>query len=243
MTLQIDDLTMRFGGINALQGLSLDLPDDDLIGVIGPNGAGKSTLLNVVTGTFRPTEGRIRYEGEDITGWSTRRLARRGIVRSWQAGRLFESLTVEDNVLVGAHVIRSTRRARAVVAEALERFDLGHAAKRVVTELSLPERRRVVLARLMVTRPRLMMLDEPFAGLEHEEKVDFARTVADLARTAGVRVVLIEHDVRLVVSLSTHLVVLSTGRLLASGRPEEVIADEQVKKEYLGYLDLEYVDD
>lgn len=242
MTITIEDMTVEFGGVRALNDLRLELPDVDLAGIIGPNGAGKSTLLNVITGAQKPTRGKILLDDRDITGWSTRRLAAAGVVRSWQAGRLFTSLNVRDNVLVGAHLIKGTHEARLMVDETLKRFDLHRAGERLVHELSLPERRRVVLARLMVTRPQWMLLDEPFAGLEKAEKIDFAVTVADLARTGGARVVLIEHDVRLIVSLASHLIVLRTGELLAEGPPDSVVADEQVKRDYLGYLDKEYSD-
>lgn len=234
--LTIRDLVVQFGGVRAIDSLSVTVPDVALVGVIGPNGAGKSTLLNAVTGTIRPQAGTIHLGDTELTGRSQVAIARSGIGRTWQAGRLFPSLTVAENVMIGAHRYRRRSEAAAQVAMWVDRLMLGSVQNRMVGELPLGQRRRTVLARALVGRPQVLLLDEPFAGMQRAEKAELAAVVRELAETEDSQVVLIEHDVRLVMETVQHLIVMRRGSLLADGTPESVAADAAVQEEYLGSI-------
>jgi branched-chain amino acid transport system ATP-binding protein len=252
--LKLDGLSIRFGGIRALSDVSFAVGQGELVSVIGPNGAGKTSLLNCVSGRYRPTEGRVLFEGRDITHLSPHRRAAIGIGRTFQNLALFGHMTVLDNILVGRHHLmrnnfltgglywlggaqREELAHRREVEDIIDFLEIEHVRKAVAGTLSYGLRKRVELARAMALKPRLILLDEPMAGMNLEEKEDMARYIVDLNEEWGMTVVMIEHDMGVVMDISQRVVVLDFGRKIAEGLPEEVLADEHVKRAYLGLED------
>lgn len=250
ISLSVRKLDVRFGALRALSDVSLTLDGPGTIGLIGPNGAGKTTLLNAVTG-FVPTHGgSIDLDGRDLTGATSRTFAHRGVLRSFQTARLLEDETLLTNVLLGAERDRGTgafrqiigtraaRRAenaaRAAAHEAMLRLSLEHLAHRAVGELSSATRRLVELARVLVSRPSILLLDEPAAGLDARSRVVLADTLRSVNAEQPCLIVLVEHDVSLVRRVCDRTIVLAAGTVLADGPTEAVLDMPDVRRTYFG---------
>jgi len=248
--LEVDKLGMRFGGLVAVDGVTIDVHPGEVVAIIGPNGAGKTTVFNCISGFYRPTGGTIRLLGESIAGLPSHQVARKGLVRTFQNVRLFRSMTVVENLLVAQHIRTDTNlfsglvklpRFRRLEHEALERaafwletMGLRKLANREAGYLAYGQQRRLEIARCMVTGPRLLLLDEPAAGLNPRETAELDELIAELRDQHGVSVLLIEHDMKLVMAISDRIVVIDHGRPLASGTPAEIRQDAAVIKAYLG---------
>lgn len=235
MALEASAITVRFGGIRAVEDVSLRLREGELVGLIGPNGAGKTTLVNVLSGFQRPRAGRISLNGEDATRWSAHRFARSGVVRTFQAVRLYQGLTVAENVevaLVGTELDRAAARGRAL--EILDYLGLSARAAMPANALSYGDERRVGIARALAMAPRFLLLDEPAAGLNLGEAEELDRTIARIRDDFGCGILVIEHNMALVMNLCERLHVLATGRTLVEGSPSEVMANPAFKDAYMG---------
>jgi branched-chain amino acid transport system ATP-binding protein len=235
--LSVHHVTRRFGGVAALRDVTFDVDRGEILGLIGPNGAGKTTLLNCISGVHRPDSGSIALDGTVISGLAPHRVARLGIGRTFQVVKPFGSMTVRENAAVGALFGASRLRPARAFAAADEVLELvGMAAKRdqPVASLTIPDRKRLEVARALATRPRLLLLDEVMAGLnpvEVDEALDMVRAV----HRSGVTIVLIEHVMRVVVGVCQRVVVLQFGQTLAEGTPAAVLRDERVIEAYLGH--------
>jgi len=234
--LQLDDVTVSFGGIKALGGVSLAAPRGQVTGLIGPNGAGKTTLFDVATGLRRPRTGRVRLDGRDVTRLGPGRRAHRGLSRTFQRLELFGSLTVRENVLLAAevaHGLRGLRRAGVHADEILERTRLTALANRPAAELTTGTARVLEVARALATQPSTLLLDEPGSGLDEGESTALGDLLLEVAG-AGTAVLLVEHDVEMVMRVCTSVTVLDFGKVLAEGTPAEIQADPRVQQAYLG---------
>jgi branched-chain amino acid transport system ATP-binding protein len=250
-SLAIQDVTVRFGGLTALDGVSLTARPRQITGIIGPNGAGKTTLLNTACGFVRPQSGTVSFDGRVLNGLKTHRLAALGITRTLQGVGLFAGLTVAENVMIGAtpsaragvwsalfglpRSDRDERRLRKQAVHALDRLGVADLADRMPDTLSYGLRKRVALARALAAQPRLVLLDEPASGLPENELPELGDLIRNLAEEAGV--VVIEHRMDLVMSVCDTIFVLDFGKLIASGTPAEVQADPAVTAAYLGAED------
>ncbi|OZI18486.1 high-affinity branched-chain amino acid ABC transporter ATP-binding protein LivG [Bordetella genomosp. 9] len=248
--LKVSGLCMRFGGLLAVDHVEFDVKSDEVFAIIGPNGAGKTTVFNCVGGFYKPTEGDILMDGQRITGLSSHMVARHGLVRTFQNVRLFKQLTVLENLLVAQHTQVETRLLPGLLklksyrqseADALSRaaqwldfMGLRQYANREAGNLAYGHQRRLEIARCMITKPRLLMLDEPAAGLNPQEKQDLQRLIDRLRREFGVAVLLIEHDMSLIMGISDRILVMEHGKPIMTGTPQAVRSDERVIKAYLG---------
>jgi ABC-type branched-chain amino acid transport systems, ATPase component len=249
--LQVDNITLSFGGIKALTDVSLEVREREIYSIIGPNGAGKTSLLNCISGRYQPQQGSIRFNGQDITHFKPNKRCEAGIGRTFQNLALYNHMTVLDNILVGRHHLlknnfltgafywlfgaqREELEHRAQVEDIIDFLEIQHIRKAVAGTLSYGLRKRVELARAIALRPKLLLLDEPMAGMNHEEKEDMARYIIDLNEEWGMTIVMIEHDMGVVVDISSRVAVLDFGRKIAEGSPEEVMANPRVKEAYLG---------
>ncbi|MET3415063.1 ABC transporter ATP-binding protein [Methylobacterium sp. 1030] len=232
--LRVDDVTLAFGGLVANRDVTLDVRRGEILGLIGPNGAGKSTLFNLISGVYRPSKGRILFEGADITRLPPAERCRRGIARTFQVPRSFDSMNVLENVTVGALARHRTAAfARRAALDTLERVELTHRAEAMAGELTPPEKRRLEVARALATGPRLLLLDEVLTGLTPSEAkagVALIRRVAAM----GVTVIMVEHVMEVVMPLVDRAVVLHLGSVLAQGLPANVVRDDGVITAYLG---------
>ena len=241
--LSVRDVSIRFGGLRAVDQVSLDVERNRITTVIGPNGAGKSTLFNLISGALRPQAGAVLVEGADYTGAPPQRLQAAGVARSFQITNLFFELSVAENLRLASQILEPPRRswlpidaspmARTRVTELLERFTLADKAHYTVATLSHGEQRRLEIAVALACRPKVLMLDEPTQGMSHGDTEATAALIRSLA--SEVTVMLIEHDIGLVMSLSDHVVVLHQGRKLAEGSPAVVRANPAVQAAYFGH--------
>ena len=230
--LSVEHVTRRFGGIVAVDDVSLDVSDGEIVGLIGPNGAGKTTMFNLITRLYRPDEGEIAFEGETLLKTPPHGIVKRGIARTFQNVELFSSMTVLEHVLVGRHARRG-RGARELV----EYVGLAGLAHHQAAELPYGTQKRVELARALASGPKLLLLDEPAGGLNHEEVEELGLLIRSLRHDFELTLLLVEHHMGLVMSTADRVHVLDFGRLIASGTPVEVQADQAVIEAYLGTVD------
>ncbi|WP_214103498.1 ABC transporter ATP-binding protein [Acrocarpospora catenulata] len=234
--MELHDVAVHFGGVRAVDGVSLTIGEGSVHGIVGPNGSGKTTLLNAMSGLQPLTAGRIALRGQDVTGLAGHQMSRAGVVRTFQSIRLLPSLTVYENVLLGAEHTRGRRHTAETTAgarAALARLEITHLARRHPDELSYGTRRRVEIARALAGSPALLLLDEPLAGMNRSERTELIDTLRRLGGE-GVTQVVIEHDVPMLLDVCDHMFVMSSGRLLAEGHPPDVVADPRVREVYLG---------
>ena len=247
MLLQVQDLSLQFGGIRALRGVSLDVAEGEAVAVIGPNGSGKTSLFNCISGAYRPSAGAIAFAGESVLGLSPDRVARRGIARTFQNLRLFLELPVIDNLLLGRHLhFRKNLFAAAVRARAeeirhrqrceelIEFLDLGEYRRTRVGDCPYGVQKRVELGRALAAEPRLLLLDEPASGLTAEEKEEVAYWLHEMRGRLRVTLLFVEHDLRFAARLATRMVALDRGEKIAEGSPRQVQQQPEVARAYLG---------
>jgi branched-chain amino acid transport system permease protein len=232
----VADVTKSFGGVRALAGVSITVSEGELVGLVGPNGSGKTTLVNVISGTLRPTSGSITVAGFDIAGLQPHRISHLGLARTYQIPRPFPTLTVRDNVAIAIMFGREPRglySSREAADEHLAMVGLAELAHAYPPGINLHERQLLEMARAIATRPKVLLLDEALAGLNPVE-IDNAVAVVRRIHRSGVAIVLVEHLLRVVNQLSTRIIVLDQGLLLAEGEPAEVLKDPAVVATYLG---------
>jgi branched-chain amino acid transport system ATP-binding protein len=256
----VRNVSLRFGGLRALTDVSFSVQKSELFSIIGPNGAGKTSLVNCVSGRYEPTSGELFFGDRNITKLRPSARANLGIGRTFQNLALFHHMSVLDNIMVGRHHLlknnfltgslywfsgarREELEHRRKVEEIIDFLDLQPVRKATAGTLPYGLRKRVELARAMALEPSLILLDEPMAGMNLEEKEDMARYIVDLNEEFGMTVVMIEHDMGVVMDISHRIMVLDFGRKIAEGKPEEVLADPQVKKAYLGEDEVSGADD
>lgn len=249
IALATEGLAISFGGVRAIDGVSMSIEAGQVFSIIGPNGSGKTTLFNLVSGLYKPNDGSIKLAGETVTGLAPDQLARRGLSRTFQNLQIFSRMTVLENVMVGRHrhehtgiledllhwptVARQNKETRAAALAALGRVGLAEFAERAAGSLAYGALKRLEIARALASEPKLLLLDEPAAGCNPVETEDIDRLIRSLVRD-GITVVLVEHDMRLVMNISDRVHVLSSGKTLTEGTPQEVRANPAVIEAYLG---------
>ena len=233
--LKVEEINKRFRGLLAVDRLTFEVPEGGIFAVIGPNGAGKTTLFNMIAGVFPPDNGTIDFAGERIEGLAPDKICQRGIGRTFQLVRPFPALSVEDNVIVGALLHRHrVDSARSHAHEVLRRLDLYDKRAQRAASLTLPDRKRLEVARALATDPKLLLLDEVMAGLRPTETDRIVAILKELNRETGLTILLIEHVMRAVMALASHILVLHHGAAIAQGAPADVVRDRAVIDSYLG---------
>lgn len=246
----VDNISLSFGGIQALRNVSLEVREGEILAIIGPNGAGKTSLLNSINGFYRPQKGRIIFNGQEITHLPSYRIAKLGIARTFQNIELYTGMTTLDNLMAARHIHmkysflwgalyfgkahRVEIEHRRVVEDIIDFLEMAAIRKRVVGALPYGKRKLVELGRALALEPKLLLLDEPMAGMNMEEKEDMARFILDIFEEKKIPIVLIEHDMGVVMDICDRLVVLDFGEKIAEGSPQEVRANPRVIKAYLG---------
>jgi branched-chain amino acid transport system ATP-binding protein len=248
--LTLEDVTIRFGGLTAVSKVSLTIESGEILALIGPNGAGKSTIFNLITGLYKASEGRIYFEDRDITSKKTYHIAGLGIARTFQTIHLFNELSVLDNVLIGAHtrgkmdlggallgltpwVRREEKQLKDWAVQCLEMVNLADKQEEMAKNLSYGEQRRLEIARALALKPTLLLLDEPAAGMNPNEKKDLMQLIKSI-RNLGNTIFLVEHDMKFVMGISDRIVVLDYGSKIAEGPPDQIRKDNRVIEAYLG---------
>ncbi|MFO1299035.1 MAG: ABC transporter ATP-binding protein [Burkholderiaceae bacterium] len=254
--LEAKAISLQFGGVRALSDVGFHVRQGELFSIIGPNGAGKTSMLNCISGRYAPTAGQVLFKGRDITALTPNERARLGLGRTFQNLALFSHMTVLDNIMVGRHHLlknnfltgglywfggaqREELEHRRHVEDIIDFLEISHIRKAVAGTLSYGLRKRVELARAVAVKPDLILLDEPMAGMNLEEKEDMARYIVDLNEEWGMTVIMIEHDMGVVMDISQRVIVLDFGRKIADGLPDEIMNNEHVKTAYLGVEDDE----
>jgi branched-chain amino acid transport system ATP-binding protein len=261
--LRIDNLSLDFGGVRALNNVSMDIRDNEILAIIGPNGAGKTALLNCINGFYKPQQGEVTYEGQRITRMRPDKLAKLGIARTFQNIELYTGLSTQDNIMAARHVLmkqnfiagalyfgwarREEIEHRKIVEEIVDFLEMGPIRKKIVHVLPYGMRKRVELGRALALEPKVLLLDEPMAGMNLEEKEDIARFVIDVFEGQGATypntsvlrdgvrcIVLVEHDMGVVMDIADRIIVLDFGRKIAEGTPAEIKTNPEVIKAYLG---------
>ena len=248
--LSVENITMQFGGVVAVNNLSLHIPEGQIVALIGPNGAGKTTAFNMLTGVYRPTDGGIRLDGQNLIGKKPHEICKMGVARTFQNIRLFSELSVLDNVKTGLHnqitysfaesmfhlgsYRKKEKQMDEKAMELLSVFGLESVADYRAANLPYGKQRKLEIARALATEPKLLLLDEPAAGMNPNETEELMETIEVVRKRFGVTILLIEHDMKLVSGICEYLYVLNFGRLLAEGTPKEVLSNPEVVKAYLG---------
>jgi branched-chain amino acid transport system ATP-binding protein len=248
--LQVDNVYLSFGGVNALLGVSFEVQRGEIFSIIGPNGAGKSSLFNSISGLYRPQRGKILFKGQEITGMPPYKITALGIARTFQNIELFKGMTVLDNLMLGRHILMKTGllsgglwfgkaqkeelEHRKVVEDIIDFLEIEHIRKKQVAMLPYGLQKRLELGRALALEPELLIIDEPMAGMNLEETEDMARFILDINQERQTTVVLIEHDMGVVMDISDRVAVLDFGKLLAVGTPDEVQQEPAVIRAYLG---------
>jgi branched-chain amino acid transport system ATP-binding protein len=250
--LSIQRVSLRFGGVTALDAVTLDLEAGHILGVIGPNGAGKSSLVNIICGSYQPNEGSVKLDGREVLSLAPHRRAAMGLSRTFQNLALFRGMSVFDNAMVGRHLrirdgmlssmlplpkavaSRAERESAALVERLLKRLDLGHLRDHDVSSLPYGYQKRVELARALASEARLILLDEPFAGMTQAESRDMAKVILELWQERNLTLMIIEHNMGLIMDVADRVAVLDFGRLVAHGEPDEIRSNPEVIRAYLG---------
>jgi branched-chain amino acid transport system ATP-binding protein len=249
--LSVENLSLSFGGLSVLNGVSFSVEEGEIYAIIGPNGAGKTSILNCVGGFYKPKSGRIIFDGQDVTKFSPDRRAALGLARTFQNIALFRGMTVLDNIKLGAHAHLNTGLLGAftywgkahqeemelrhqVEREIVDFLEIEHIRKAPVGALAYGLQKRVELARALAMRPKVLLMDEPVAGMNVEETEDMARFILDIKEERGVTIIIIEHDMNVIMDISDRVMVVNFGQKLAEGRPQEVQGHPEVIKAYLG---------
>jgi len=250
MILELQNITMQFGGVTAIDDLSFGVKTGQIYGLIGPNGAGKTTLFNIITGNYKQTKGKVVFNHEELTGTKPNMIVKRGIARTFQNIRLFKSMNVLENVLIGYHnqanytyvesILRLPRhflyekKIKNEAMEMLERFGLADKAYTNSSSLSYGNQRKVEIARALATNPKLLLLDEPAAGMNSSETEDLSNIIRKIKNEFGLTILLIEHDMKFVNNMCEEVLVLDYGEEIFEGKPSDAIVDEKVVSAYLG---------
>lgn len=248
--LEVSGVTLTFGGVTALDRVSLKVSGSEILAIIGPNGAGKTSLINCITGFYKPQKGEISFGGKPITRWRPDKIARLGIARTFQRIELYAGLTVLENIIAGRHILmkpdflggalyfgptqREEIKHRRRVEEIIDFLEIESIRKKIVGTLPAGLRKRVELGRALAMEPNILFLDEPMAGMNLEEKEDLARFTLDIRDQRHIPIVLVEHDMAVVMDISDRIIVLDFGYLIAEGKPDEIKSNSEVIKAYLG---------
>jgi branched-chain amino acid transport system ATP-binding protein len=247
--LKLEKVTIKFGGLTAVNEVDAEVPEGSIFGLIGPNGAGKTTLFNIISGVYAPTSGKVLFDGKEIQGTPPFRVNKLGIARTYQNINLFKQMTVLENVMVGCHtksraglassILRTGRQrdeeraVRAKSLDILEFMDLGGKSDFKASNLSYGEQRRLEISRALASEPRLLLLDEPAAGMNGREKEELRETIRRI-KDRGITVLLVEHDMKLVMNVTSMICVLNYGKKIAFGEPAEIQQNQEVIAAYLG---------